>query len=86
MTPETPPGSLGRCWLPSECECPKVSLTSTTANSPAPAYPPNPELAWAEELDLSRSGGQPTERDVVWDRTRACKGTGRRESCPRPVP
>lgn len=55
MTPETPPGSLGRCWLPSECECPKVNLTfSTTANSPAPAYPPNPELAWAEELDLSR--------------------------------
>lgn len=65
MTPETPPGSLGRCWLPSECECPKVSLTSTTANSPAPAYPPNPELAWAEELDLSR-------------RWRAADGTGRR--------
>lgn len=36
-------------------ECLKVSLTfSTTASGPAPAYPPNPELAWAKELDLSR--------------------------------
>ena len=88
MTPETPPGGLGRrCWPSSGRECPKVSLTfSTTASGPAPAYPPTPELAWAEEVDLSRRWWAAEGPGPRLERARACEGTGRRESCPRPGP